>query len=455
MTPGAVAELALSDEVAFRVSFAGAPPPSEALYWRGPVLGRFDGRSWSRDQAAELPVNTADLEYRGQPVDYTISLEPHGRPWILALDMPAGPFPEGTLLNRQFQLVATRPVNERQAYSLRSYTDYRSRRLLSASLRQHLTHVPEQSNPRSQALARAWHQQSADDRQFITRVLAMFRQQPFVYTLSPLPLDMRHPTDDFLFNTREGFCEYFASAFALMVRSAGIPARVVTGYQGGEINRLGQYLIVRQSSAHAWVEVWLEDTGWTRVDPTAAVAPERVRRGLSEALRAGDPLPGGLLRSNRFLSDLRMAWDAVNAGWHHWVLGYGPRLQMELLAGLGLHAPSALQLVLAITVASLVLLGLMTLWLTHRYRPRTADQALLLYRRFQSRLLAAGLPAAAHEGPRDLASRIGRLRPDLAEQVAAISEAYISARYRADGDGRALSRLSQSVRHFRPRARPS
>jgi transglutaminase-like putative cysteine protease len=386
-------------------------------------------------------------------VDYTISLEPHGRRWLFGLDMPAGPFPGDAILNRQFQLLAMRPINERQAYSLRSYLDYRSTRLLSASYREHFSRLPPGSNEQSSALARAWYAQASSDRDYISRVLEMFRVQPFVYTLSPLPLDMRNPNDDFLFNTREGFCEYYASAFAVLMRSVGIPARIVTGYQGGELNRLGQYLIVRQSSAHAWVEVWLDDAGWVRVDPTAAVAPERVRLGLSEALRAGDPVPGGLLRSNALLSKLRMAWDTVNAGWNNWVLGYGPKLQMEFLAKFGLHAPSAVQLVAIIAAVSFLLLGLLTLWLAGRYRPRSADPALILYRRFLARLQRAGLSTSPHEGPRDLAARIRTLRPDLADQATEITRHYIAARYQESNQAFALDALSQSVAGFRPARR--
>lgn len=453
MTPGSIAELSLSDEVAFRVSFDGPLPDSENLYWRGPVLGRFDGRTWSRDSASQLPVDPGDIQYRGKVVDYTISLEPHGRRWLFGLDMPAGPFPDDAILNRQFQLLTLRPINERLVISLRSYLDYRSTHLLSASYREHLSQLPARSNERSAALARTWRAEARNDRDYISRVLEMFRVQPFVYTLSPLPLDMRNPTDDFLFNTREGFCEYFASAFAVLMRSVGIPARIVTGYQGGELNRLGRYLIVRQSSAHAWVEVWLDDAGWVRVDPTAAVAPERVRLGLSEALREGDPLPGGLLRSNALLSDLRMAWDTVNAGWNNWVLGYGPRLQMEFLSKFGLSAPSAVQLVVAIAVISSLLLGILTLWLASLYRPRANDRALRLYQRFLRRLEAAGLPSMPHEGPSSLAERIATIRPDLAEQVGVITDRYIAARYqRSEGDGAVIA-LSSSVAKFRPARR--
>jgi transglutaminase-like putative cysteine protease len=451
MTPGTIAQLSLSDEVAFRVTFKGPTPPQDQLYWRGPVLEKFDGRSWTRGDMHTSDTVRPQIQYLGQASEYTIRLEPHDKAWLPALDVPAPPWPANSSMGAQLQLVTPKPVRERLSYTAKSYPLYQTSGGLSQAQTAFYTRLPDQSNPRTQALARQMRSQASSDQEYLRSVLRKFNREPFVYTLAPRLLDMRNPSDDFLFNTREGFCEFYASSFAILMRAAGIPSRVVTGYQGGEPNPLGDYLIVRQSSAHAWVEVWLASQGWTRVDPTAAVAPERIRRGLPESLRAGDPLPGGLLRSVPMLADLRMAWDLANARWDQWVLGYGPELQMDLLARFGLNMPSPLQLVLLITVLVGTFLLLLTFYLARNYRPVISDPALQLYRDFLKKLEKAGLAVALHEPPTELASRTRRLRPDIANQVDIVVESYLLARYRNTLRYRlALAQLKNAVRNFRP-----
>jgi transglutaminase-like putative cysteine protease len=451
MTPGTIAQLSQSDEVAFRVTFEGKAPLTSQLYWRGPVLEQFDGRSWSQGKWPSPSIDVSQLEYRGQATRYTVSLVPHDKAWLLALDLPAQPLPVDTRLSRRLQLETLKPVRERLVYTAVSYPDFRAPGALSDRERTFFTFLPERSNPRSQALARNMRQQASTEQAYIQAILEKFNREPYAYTLAPKRLDMRNPSDDFLFNTREGFCEFYASSFAIMMRAVGIPSRVVTGYQGGEMNPFGEYMIVRQSSAHAWVEVWLQDRGWVRVDPTAAVAPERIQRGLPDSLRLGDPLPGGLLRSVPMLADLRMAWDLANARWDEYVLGYGPELQMDLLSRFGLNMPTPLQLILIILCLAGFFLFLLSLYLARNYRPRIADPALLLYREFIRKLEKAGLTVAVHEAPGDLAKRIGKLRPDIRAQVNNVTTNYVLARYRKTGRYQlALEQLRIAVRAFRP-----
>lgn len=396
MAPGAIAELVGSDAVAFRVRFDGAVPPPDQRYWRGPTFLRFDGRRWDGGSRAGL-VDAPSAELRGPGYRYELTLEPTRTPWLFALDLPARlGLPEGAVINADHQLVLARgEVRERRRYPLQSHPDYRLQTVLPAALRALATTLPKTANPRALALARQWRAEAnsdaASDATIVERALRMFREQPFHYTLSPPTLG-RDPVDGFLFETRRGFCEHYASSFAVLMRAAGIPARVVTGYQGGERNAIGDYWIVRQSDAHAWTEVWLADRGWLRIDPTAAVAPARVERGIGSALddaELPDFLNPALRNGYRF--DLRARWDWLNARWNHWVLGYGPELQSEFLRRFGLGEWREMILVLTATLTAL--LAGFGLLLIRRSTARRADDApRRAWRRLQRRLAGAGLP---------------------------------------------------------------
>ena len=301
MTPGDVSDLSASGEVAFRVRFRGATPTPEQRYWRGPVLHEFDGRSWRRPRAQAFPDTT--VTPRGAPIEYQVTLQPHGRRWVMALDLPAT-WPQREISQSfDLTLLAARNINNVTAFDLVSYPDSVAGLDLPESTRRKDLDLPRDgSNPRSVALGRELAARHAGDPLAIAgEMLRTFREQPFVYTMQP-PRLADNAVDEFLFSTRKGFCEHYASAFTVVMRAAGVPARVVTGYQGGEFNPLGGYLIVRQSDAHAWTEVWIRDRGWLRVDPTAAVAPERIQGGLIDAVGADEPVPGRLREASRRLA---------------------------------------------------------------------------------------------------------------------------------------------------------
>ncbi|MGH8481006.1 MAG: DUF4129 domain-containing transglutaminase family protein, partial [Nevskiaceae bacterium] len=292
--------------------------------------------------------------------------------------------------------------------------------------------LPDGRNPRARALARQWRDQGLDDAQVIERALSLFRTQEFFYTLEPPRLGA-NPVDEFLFETRRGFCEHYSSAFTVLMRAAGIPARVVVGYQGGELNEVGGYYVVRQSDAHAWSEVWLSGSGWVRVDPTAAVAPSRVESGLSAALAPAE-LPSFLRRGSglttfeylRLRADV--AWDYVNVAWDRWVLGFTPEVQFELLSRFGLGDWQRMILALTFSVTGLMaLIGLLAL--RQARVVVTRDEALRLWRQATRALAALGLPQGPAEGPRDYAARVARLRPDLSEAMERLARAYLAARY--------------------------
>ena len=282
MSPGDITNLGLSDEVAFRVEFEGRPPRANDLYWRGPSLTHFNGRTWSMLQGGRRGERVADtIEYRGESTSYRVMLEPDGRNWLFALDMPARWTGDNSLrMGSDYQLGTFfgGPRARRLDYRVTSYVDYSAREPLTEREREMFSALPAESSPRARALASTWVDDEPSGAEIIERAMAYLRSQPFQYTLTPPALGAQ-PVDEFLFETREGFCEHYASALTVLLRAAGLPARIVMGYQGGELNGIGGYYIVRQSDAHAWTEVWLADEGWVRVDAVAAVAPERVALG--------------------------------------------------------------------------------------------------------------------------------------------------------------------------------
>jgi hypothetical protein len=327
-----------------------------------------------------------------------------------------------------------------------SHPHYRLQPELPEALRRVFLQLPPGSNPRSRALAEQWRSQGLDDEGVVSAALQMFHQNKFYYTLHPPRLG-RNNVDEFLFDTRRGFCEHYASSFTALMRAARVPARVVAGYQGGTRNALGDYYVVKQSDAHAWSEVWLKDRGWVRVDPTAAVAPDRVDKGIGEALEGTGDLPAYLDPSRatyQLRAILEARWDWINAEWNRWVLGYGPDLQQQFLSELGLVDWS--DMILALTAAVGVILGLLSLLLMRQLiPPRQPDPALQQWHRMQRRLARAGLPQAAGEGPQDFARRAAEQRPELGGTMARVCALYLQLRYLGEADAQAQRALGEAV----------
>jgi hypothetical protein len=288
---------------------------------------------------------------------------------------------------------------------------------------------------------------------YVDSVLQMFRDQEFYYTLMPSRLDY-DSVDDFLFNSRRGFCAHFASAFTALMRAVKIPARVVTGYQGGEYNRLGGYYIVRQSDAHAWSEIWLKGKGWVRVDPTAAVAPERIERGTAGVLGESAPFTERLLRDNAWLADIRDAWDALNTSWRENVVQFSAEKQEDFLKWLHIHEPDWRWLGGLLAAGVVGFLGVLSLMLARELHFHDRDPVQRAYAKYCRRLERRGLSRAAHEGPLDFLRRIARERPDLERECEPIAHLYARLRYGADAPRSALQELVRRVRAFRPRTQP-
>lgn len=447
MSPGDVSELSISSAIAFRVKFEGALPPPAERYWRGPVLHDFDGRTWRLRPMAypEQSVRPMGPSYR-----YRVTIEPHQRHWVFPLDLVTGWTHPRLRRTHDHQLLTplNRPISTVSSFELESSTAYRIEGPLPVTLARADTRLPEGRNPRANALARELRARAGSDAAFVDAVLEMFRREAFYYTLEPPRLEA-DSVDDFLFNTRRGFCEHFASAFTALARAAGIPARVVTGYQGGEYNPLGDYLIVRQSDAHAWSEVWLEGRGWVRVDPTAAVAPERIERGLDAAIAENEPLPGRLLRRNSTLSQIRLAWDAINTFWQGQIVEFGLVQQRSLLARLGVDDAGwkALGAAIGLTLAAFFLV--LFAWLAWRFRPRDRDPVKQAYDVLCRRLARRNLARRPGEGPSDYLQRIARARPELARELEAIRALYISLRYHPAPLMSELGRLKHLVNQLR------
>ena len=447
MEPGGISSLSLSDDIAFRVRFSGAPPGRQQLYWRGPVFQFFNGRQWSPGDVAEVD-RPVEIEALGGHTEYEIQLEPHGNKWLLALDLPVAPLPDRSQIDPDLVLRHREDVGEQRLFKLTSATEYRADLNLPPLVRRANLSLPRGSNPRSVELAEGWRAELRDPELIRDAALQMFRNLEFSYTLQPPGLPGVHPMDRFLFETRRGFCEHFASAFTLLMRAAGVPARVVTGYQGAEPN--GDYFIVRQSDAHAWSEIWLPQRGWVRVDPTAAVAPDRVELGLGAALPAGEPIPGMARLNRNALLQLQLRWDMINAAWTRWILAYGPDLQRALLSALGLPGIGAA--IIALTTGSVAILAVLALWLAYKQRPLAElDPVQRPWRLFQRKLTRAGLAPGLAEGPADLARRVADQRPEWADSVQQISRLYVRLRYAGRQDAQLLQRLKDRVRRFPPR----
>jgi transglutaminase-like putative cysteine protease len=388
MSPGSLSNLILSDAVAFRVKFNGSVPPAKQLYWRGPVMWDFDGRTWTAPRAL---YGTPEFTAHGPPVAYEVTLEPHNKRWLFALDVP-GKLPPRAFASADFQLYAVQPVNSRVRYEMTSFLDYTyGREDEGIAIRRALA-LPLGINPRTAAFAAELRVRYKDDRALMQAVFSKFRNEKFFYTLTPPLLAMDDPVDEFLFETRSGFCEHYSSAFAVIMRAAGIPARVVTGYQGGEVNRFGDYLIVRQAEAHAWNEVWLRGEGWVRVDPTAAVSPLRVESGISAAVPRTDPLPLLVRGDFEALRQLQFTWDLVANTWNQWVLGYTPDRQRQFLSQVGIDDATWYSLTVVMLCATVVIIIVLSAVMLRQIRSRVRDPVKIAYLRFCEKLQRAGLP---------------------------------------------------------------
>lgn len=438
MEPGNIQSLAQSDDIAFRVKFTGSPPPKAQLYWRGPVLGGFDGRKWFPQR--RRTSGTSAVHVHGEAVNYQVTLEPHGKQWLFALDIPRTvPLIElnPARITHDLQLLASQAVHDRLRYDAVSHLQYELNPNESPATLQQWLELPAGFNPRALGFATDLRLKWQTNAEFVSAVLRHFRIEEFRYTLQP-PLLGRNSVDEFLFTTRAGFCEHYSSAFVVLMRAAGIPARVVTGYQGGELNSTDGFFVVRQSDAHAWAEVWLEKRGWVRIDPTSAVAPERVEGNLASAIPR--QILGGLITldasNNALLAQLqriRQNWDAVSNAWNQWVLNYTPQQQRNFIKSLGFDDVDWGTMVTLLFVFGSLAVAIVVLPLLLHEKKRDPIEA--VYESLCRRLAKKGFPREQHEGPRSYRARLtsddSSLPPNQKAALARFLDLYETVRYGA------------------------
>jgi protein-glutamine gamma-glutamyltransferase len=426
MSPGSISELSISEDVAFRVRFEGAAPPPAQRYWRGPVLHDFDGYTWRRR------LGPGAVRQSVQPVSpalrYQVMLEPTNRSYLFGIDTIGQISGRRNFLTFDGQSIATREVTSPIVYEGLSHLEVRYTTPLSMTGRKLDTQPLGARNPRTQALARELRAASMDDRDYTQRALRYFHDGGFEYTLTPPRLE-RDSIDDLLFNTRLGFCGHFASAYVTLMRAVGIPARVVTGYLGGAWNPVGGYYVVRQSDAHAWAEVWLESAGWTRVDPTAVVAPERLRRGVNELLDSGTSLTGRLFVQAEWLRRMRDTWDAAASFWQERIVNYNLGAQVALLEKLGLGGLDYRGIALLLVAAAVLWVLWVMRGLAGMPRAPSPDALAKLWRRFARLLELRGMPVASHDGPRTVSQRAMQRFPAVAGEIREFCDAYVALRF--------------------------
>lgn len=438
---GELAELAVDDNVALRVRFDGPMPPTERLYFRGPVLSRFDGREWQRaDEVRALPPS-AGLQLQGEPLAYEMTLEPHRLAMLPLLEATPdtsadAPRIEGlrSYLRSDLQWQTHRPITERLRFTARAWLDHAHGPRSDNLLLRNETDLPPGYNPRTLAWAEAWSRRpelaAAPTEQKVRSVLNHIRTAGFSYTLTPGVYgddEGRHAIDEFWLDRREGFCEHFSAAFVVVMRALDVPARIVTGYQGADPQLQDGWLVVRNSYAHAWAEVWIEGRGWIRVDPTAAVAPDRVR--LARSLRPQPGFVAGAIGALNpaLMAGLRSAWERLNNRWNQWVLNYSRNDQLDLLQRLGWRSPewTDLAYLLIALLSGGALAGAAWAWWDRHRR----DPWQRLAQRVVSRLAALGVDAPVHEGPRAWAQRVRQHLGPGGDALAARLESLEVLRY--------------------------
>lgn len=432
MSPGSIADLSKSSEVAFRVEFDSVEPSPFDLYWRGPILNGFDGSEWYI-----LPSTTTNhfAPHRSESspvVNYTVTMEPTRNPWILVLDTPSA-LPVGTngtdkkiaRINSERQLNATRHLTKAVRYRASSTLTDRFTPALAPDASSLLT---TDSNPQTRVFATSLREQYPDDNVFANQLLLWFNRESFVYTLQPPRLG-KNSIDEFLFDSREGFCEHYAGSFVFMLRAAGIPARVVTGYQGGEIN--DDYMIVRQSYAHAWAEAFIEGQ-WLRFDPTAAVAPERVEEGFQATVGREQ---GNIIQQLPWINTAKLQLDAINYAWQQFIIGFDVDSQTAMWQKLGLNKPRGWMIAVMLLVAALIWM-LLILFPSYLLRSGTSSPCEKQWALFCRRFGARGVLRLGHESPGDYVQRVIRHSPQHHRSIRVILQNYELGRFSESGQNR-------------------
>jgi len=450
MQPGAMAGLWNDNTPVFRVTFDGPMPPPPLRYWRGPVLWDFDGSTWfgaERFVYETMPELDHD---KASVIRYNVMMEATEQRWLFPLDMPVRTPTDNFRILADGQILLRRPLIEPKQYRFDSAFSYRLEPELSGPHRAVALRLPRNSNPKARALGESLRDRFGGDPEAITNeILGMIRKD-FVYTLEPPPLRMDAPVDDFFFTTREGYCEHFSSAYVFLMRSAGIPARVVTGYMGGIYNPNGGYMLVRNSDAHAWAEYWAPYQGWVRLDPTGAVAPERISQGTVDAA-----LPNAVnWYEQGLLGDLGLRIDWISASWRRLVIEFNADRQRDMLRPFGIDELDWPGLGIALTVFGALALAFGAWWSMRLRAMHAKDPLARAWSRFVRRLAKAGLDVAPDDGPEHLRDRATARWPDDKPALAALFDGWIGLRY-GHADATLQDDLVRALNRWRPPKRSS
>lgn len=446
LSPGTVTNLIASKKTAFRVEFDAKIPRLEDLYFRGIVFYRFDGSNWHRG----LPVQENSKRIRGEKKSsYHIILEPHNEKWLFSLDYPRHA-PNKSRLLADFSIKTKERITSKIRYSLSSVMSKNIDSdpiLLNRSLQ-----LPKTRNPRTTRLANFFKKESKSNEEIVKKAFSYFKDNDFKYSKRPPRLDKKDSIDQFIFETKRGYCEHYASSFAFILRAAGIPTRIVGGYLGGQRNPMGDYLIVRQKDAHAWVEVWLDKQGWFRIDPTAAVAPERINRGADQIFdsekekRVRAINDESLLRSS--IKKALLAWDAVNFYWNNWIMGYSKSQQKKFLKKLGIENYTTKKLLIYTLGLTSILALLMMIPFFRKIKRKNKDLMEVYYEKFLSKLSKQSVIKKQSTGPRSFAIDAIRSLPDKENEILEISKIYIDAKYAGHQNQESLLKMKEKVRSF-------
>jgi protein-glutamine gamma-glutamyltransferase len=459
LSPGSITALATSTDIAFRAQFPdqNTRPPGP-MYWRGLVMWHCEGMEWRAPRSPE-PLSDSSKSSRGNTaIRQRIAITPHGAHWMFALDRPFEA-PPGAMLAEGNYLRSVQPIRKARRYEVISSPEIREKEL-DPDERQDALEVPASISPAVRELAQSWIAQNSGPRATVNNALQFFRMRGFRYSLSPGEYK-KNDLDEFLFRRRVGFCEHYAASFATLMRVAGIPARVVVGYLGGEYNDLGRFFLVRQADTHAWCEVWLPDRGWTRVDPTSAVAPGRVSLDLNSFLERQSTFGAIGIRRSGFVSQLarsaifnniRLAWEALNYEWDTRVLGFDTDVQEALLASTGIMDHGRFFLITESLVIAAALLAIYAGWMRLRTRER-ADKVKLLYERFCRKAAQLGVRHDPWEGPSDFGGRVAASFPNEYQRIQRITDSYVALRYAPNSAPVVFDQFAKDVRSFAARSR--
>ena len=449
MEPGSISDLGMSDELVFRVRFTGALPPPAQRYWRGPVFAHTDGKKWTQVKNRGFGLTLDKLAFKGVPYQYTLMMEPQDKNWVFALDMPAT-FSMPLSQNTNYQLITTENPDKRAEYKIASYSNYNTGHISPAEYKES-TQLPDEPSGKIKQLVKQLNGFDSTPEHFINQLLNHFRKEDFHYTLTP-PLMEEDPIETFLFDTRYGFCSHYAAAFVYLMRVANIPARVVTGFQGGELNKVGNFLEIRQADAHAWAEVWIENKGWVRFDPTAATAPERIEQTIDiEQLVPGGAIsyaPASEAAQSAFnwLKQTRQLWSNIDYNWQRWVINYDSNNQSRFLSSLGI---ADIKTMIYWMIGIVGLIAAVLSWLLLYQKQKTIDPILRIYNRFCKKVVKRGLVRGRGEGAKDFAERVKIKLPEHKTGIDQITDVFMKLRYGKNATLDDLKILNKLVEKFK------